>query len=973
MTKLTINNVERKETKMEGSVALNITSPKLGVINDDYTVRLLTHLDNKVDIIKRNKLCILGIMSLDARSPYFSEIQQSSSTDKRRLANNTKTEYKFAKANFSQYGQVQTESDKLVYLDKFEAGVETASMISDIISSSMPPQGYKGFLQMSSVELQAYSKQLGFFRPEIDNHELEIKDILVALNKIAIVKEEDIVVKSSYDNRNISFINPTKSVLPIAFGEVVPASVGKTRQGHAQYLFTMADEARSKGYLETMNRVVFLQKLGLKLSAFAKITNDNMVEVALAKMITRIRLDNSSSIATDLFKDRKVVSQHTETLYMDVPVLVNDEYTYDEDGKIISELVPQEVDVLVFDNGMTMKLAPDFIVHQKVETLVTTFSLNGEVSSKTVVKVFPRSATDGAIYMSDEIRKQYFDKAFGKTYGGLQFRAFGYQKGLTVFVPNLRYFFNADIVSFDGSRKADIKEYLKDNDELTFSVLNFTREPKVKEVNRFARQGMTNAFGSKQVVEDAFAMSAEHFNRALEFEKESLKSLLGVDEISSDDEEAYQDMINTLLNSNDSTTTQFLSANLDLALKSGNMKNKANTLISSVMKKFKNGHAYLDDSYTRHMLVDPLAILSYIKKGRIGVIKEKVKQIGISKDSIVDIGKNANGEYYLKEGSSTLTRYPNADVREVRKVSKNKFEENKTKELYERYAKEGYFKGLIIFSLWDMNPEGMSGADYDGDTCLVINTPFLINSFKPKELFLDYSLVENSSGDWELKEGCPFSTPATDVDIYKLIPTNKHHLIEKYQLQIGDKYGDIKFNKLGLENESEFLDLIFPIIQYFILVNLRGNDIGKYTNILTTVTAVKSEVSADINTTRALAKELVELIPLQNSVEVAEELIQDTVEVQEAIEDLVREYEGYENLQIYLTAAVRWEIDAAKHGGAYREHLKFLSSLEGMYNHEQVIDALIASEDRYGVSLQRLFVEREAVVKPSFDEEYDNY
>lgn len=964
---INMDTVAPIESKRKGVISLNFPDPKLGVVDGEYKVQMLTHLHNLSQVIRSKTLIVIGVISKDPNSIYFAEQQQTSSTDKRKLSNNTRVEYEFAKSNFTEFGQSQTLEDKLLYVDKFEAGAEVAGMIGNIITSQYPKDGYKAINEMNVEELVEYQNQLGFFQPYFKSGELTVQQVLTSLTKFAVVKEEDIIVKQSFNELDYSFMNPTVKVLPIAFGEVVPASVGKTRQGHAQYLFTMADEARANGFLETMNKVQFMKTLGMKFSAFAK-EDDGKFTLGLSKAITRTRLDNSSSLETDLFKGRSLRMTYNKTYQRQVPVLKDNQFTYDAEGNIVYQMEDIEVEILVFDNNMTMMLAPDFTVFQEVTTLVTTFDKDGNLGSQEVTQVIERNATDGAIYMSGRLRKQYFDKAFGKVHGALQFRGFGYQKGLAVFVPNLEYFAGVDILSFEGSRKADVKEYLKGNEELTFSVLNFSREPKVNEISRFARQGMTNVLLKKEMAEDAFTISSEYFNKALEFELDSLKALLGVDEIKLNDLEGYQDMINNLLTSNDSTTTQYLSANPELALKSGSMMDKANTLISSVMKKFKNGHAYLDDSYTRHMLVDPLSILSYMRKGSLGVIKGAIKQIGISEDSSIDIGKNEEGTYYLKDGKCIVVRYPNLDRREVRKLAKNQFEDDKTEALYTRYAQQGYFKGLFLFSLWDMNPEGMSGADFDGDTCLVINTLPIVAKFQPTTLFLDYSLVQDNAGTWEMVDGCPFSTPPTDVNIYDLIPNNKHYLIEKYELTIGKKYGDIKFNKLALENENEFMDLIFPVMQYFILVNLKGNDIGKYTNMLTTVAAVKSEVSADINTARALAKELVDLIPIQTSLEVAEGLAQDALEVQNAIEDLVREYEGYENLQIYLTSTVRWEIDAAKHGGAYRDKLGFLEILDGIQNNDSVVERIIEAENKYGVSLQRMFVSREAVVKPSLEQ-----
>ena len=52
-----------------------------------------------------------------------------------------------------------------------------------------------------------------------------------------------------------------------------------------------------------------------------------------------------------------------------------------------------------------------------------------------------------------------------------------------------------------------------------------------------------------------------------------------------------------------------------------------------------------------------------------------------------------------------------------------------------------------------------------------------------------------------------------------------------------------------------------------------------------------------------------------------------------------------------MAAAIRWEIDKAKHGGAFMDHLPFLHLMvDGAEDREEVKEI----EDKFGISLTRL-------------------
>lgn len=946
------------DKKMKSAIALNSKASSLffGVLVESEerlgSVRMLNHKDNVINIVRSGALVLCIKTSKDPNSIHFNEDLQSSSKDKRAVAGETFENYTLARSTNTLYGVSTGEDIKNAVVDKYETGAEIAALIRNVLHTEVQVPDYN-MNNMTLKEMDSYNQQLGFVNRFFGYEGFTEDEFITSLNNAVMVDALDIDIYHDYAGVRTIITNP-RVIVPVQQKlTLVHASVGKTRQGHAQYLITESNDEFSMDVPE------FMKRLSFKPEAFAKSLTETRSFMDIVKLNSRIRLNNSTSIEFPLFEGAGTAFSYKKDFKLEVAVV-------NEDNTKIVGMKEETITVTVwtFENGLVMMESPDFYVYQEAVTTVLQHNLDGTVEFVDKQTVIKKNATDGYIMLSERLRTR-FKETLNDIYGGFQFRGFGYQKGFEIFHPTLFRDLGVDILLFEGSRKANLAPYIKE-EAYSHSILNFSREPKIKETSKLARQALINILATKRSTEEAFESSLDFWDKALSFHKDELLQVIGAEEINLEDSDAYNKLLFSLANSEDSSTVQFINANKELALSSATMETKVMNLLVSTMKNFTNGHAYVKDSYTRHMIVDPVSVVRYMKEGLLSVVKGYSKEIGIKEDNIVDVGKRQvsenKTEYYLrKEEEALLVRFPNLYDSEIRKVNKNNFIDERTESIYARSAKSGYFKGLVIFSLWDMNPEGMSGADFDGDIALILNDPSVVANFKKKNYFLDYSNIQQKDGSYKLIEGCPFSAPSKVLDVKSIVPTKYHNSLEKFDIKLGGtqestvKYGQIEFNNEALtaENYDEFLLAIHPLMQYFILSNLKGNDIGKFTNILTTVTAMKSEASGYLRTALTAMESIRE--SGANPVSIA-----DFEAVSGIAKEFKEEVAGFDNLQLFLTCAVRWEIDAAKHGGAYREELPFLELLEGITSTdtEEVLHLIKDAEETYNISLERLFVER---------------
>lgn len=631
-----------------------------------------------------------------------------------------------------------------------------------------------------------------------------------------------------------------------------------------------------------------------------KRASDTELTFNLVKAYSRLKLASSSGKELKLFDGYVYHEGAEETkIYKGIDGEVQSTQvilTKEGDDDAILEVIPQ-----------------DFEVKMKQSVIMPQFSSKNKTVGITKEELsFTRVATDGAVYIDAHWAAKHGLKS------AAQFRFTTVGKGLMVPVPNLKALTGSTMLLFEGAVKGDILLSLRQN-QLDFFVLRRSRHTRSENSLLLSRQVFgAIALDNPEIIRGLTKETALMLQRVYSHDVASLKEFVGIDNTEIEEEEVLD---------SDNLTVELFKANPEAFLKSHSLVRKLDSLIRSSTGEIERGaRLYLKDASIKHMIVDPLTIVSFISKGYIGIDADKVKQRGVAAGHFITSGLSEYDTFYVEHEKAFLARFPFLHHMEGRLVNESgePFIDSFTADLYQSFIVKGMFQGLGIYSLWDMNPEGQSGADFDGDETVYTTNPILVDNFNQQPLFLDYSKV--------------------DDDVVEGVPWKGHGLTPKLNELVNDKTQTI-FSKLGvsyaegqLTFPSSLLDKDgFRRTAYQMMMKIAGltnqpNYIGLFTNVNSAVMELLYRLKA-----------MIRKIDAQDELTPALSIAKRSIQL---------EIDGYEKLSFLLTCAIRWEIDKAKHGGDFMEKLPFLSFIvEGVSDREQVREV----EEAFGVSLERLF------------------
>lgn len=140
------------------------------------------------------------------------------------------------------------------------------------------------------------------------------------------------------------------------------------------------------------------------------------------------------------------------------------------------------------------------------------------------------------------------------------------------------------------------------------------------------------------------------------------------------------------------------------------IKKALNKMIMNQVKALGAGKFFIKETNFKAMVSDPLSFLHYC----------------IHRDLNSTIALNSN-EFYIKGeiGSRLISRYPIASFSEIG------VKELVTNESYDKYC--NYSNEILVFNSRDISATLLSGADFDGDFCLVSDNEILKTSVIPPQ------------------------------------------------------------------------------------------------------------------------------------------------------------------------------------------------------------------------------------------------
>lgn len=712
--------------------------------------------------------------------------------------------------------------------------------------------------------------------------------------------------------------HPERKGRPVNFLELTYGSVSQLRKADADALVIATAEETQP----VTNQLTMLNQIGINFDSFKKAKGDEL-QFGMNKVFTRMRTANSSGFPSTIFnnsgkatKETVEFKQHTS---MDgaFETVNATKYTF-EDGKKV------------------MTIPVDFTVFQKHLLNLTTVE-EGELDFKENYEAeIAAPKTDGIAYMSRAFSSALYEEIESTkgSYSTVQYRMTPFCKGLLLEVPKLTEVLDADLVLFGGAVKADIERYFMDG-EVFFSVLAKTKKETENPLGRVSRQAFLNLLQTETSLSAALTENVSIWDKVKKMDIETLRELMQADEKELDLDELKVTLENV---GSDDLLRQLVKTNPDASLRSGAVREKIQAYLKATYAKVERGQfMYVKDTSYAYLTVDPMAILNYMSQGWLSAIYNEEMAIGLKPDTVV-YPHRKDGKLSPAYGEAGCVRFPMLHKKESRKVmadatpegfyqTDSGFSKAGLSTIYNRAVKAGFFEGCIVFSLWDMNPEAMSGADFDGDRCLVILSKSFVENMEQQPLFLDYTLV-----DGELVSGCPFSgEKETKLPEHTFTEREAAFAFKTLKLKV-DGF-TVSVNKEAYEaHKVGATHILDKVCRFFMVGSLTGNDIGTLTNILATVTEAKQEAKASLRTSERVGD--------GNLVDI-----------------FTKEVEGFDRLEMFLAVAIRWEIDKAKHGGAYREFMPFIDLLIGGMGDTEMSDVAII-ERKHGISLQRLFMYR---------------
>lgn len=728
-------------------------------------------------------------------------------------------------------------------------------------------------------------------------------------------------------------------------------------------------------------------KNGLTLDLFAKHVTfmlngvkHNGVKFDASKSYKRNNLNDSSSIQHDIFAQlgplKELEAEHYEALegstYMDedgvqCPVL-------GEDGKPLTISTTVRVFEVVDPRpgynkwkGKKIALADDMQAWVKIQTQVTKFEMEeGAVKDRSLELIdawVAKNLTDGAVLAGEDFAKyiKQSRRKGKKMRSGIQFRLDPVGKGLMVFARRLEQMTGYELILFDGARKGDMVQALLDG-TCVLSEMNETRDPEEEAGHFISSQAFYNFMFDDATVKELLARTLAHF-KAAEIDMEVAKQMISAKALDFEGKEIKQVLeahLDTILKDGEEVNTQsYLSANHSAEVPAA-LQKRVSDLLRAIQKRAKFGQQFVADSMMNHFVVDPFAVMQAMQKKRLYVTEDDAV---IPADHFLVAGKGNE----FRRGEAAIVRFPCLENAEIRKLMCDiDALPAKAAAYYIESLKRGYFKGLAIFSPFDMNPEGMSGADYDGDQGDVIFDEIIVSSFTNKPLFLDYSIIVEN-GVRTLISGCPPFGSSIEIPILNPAEFNVPFVQDGWNLTFREE--DM------INNPAEVYRTYHKLVTWNILVTMRPSSIGSYTNILMSVVASMMEIKNELGLIR---RDIAPFAPIHQAVEAGTDYsgfeatdVQQYVELATKWNELHAEYAGYHELSQWFTAMVRWEIDAAKHGGAYKEHMQ---DILWMFDPKTPQDRLtyegLMKLKEQGKDYSRLFLAR---TSEATQEEYEDY
>jgi hypothetical protein len=479
---------------------------------------------------------------------------------------------------------------------------------------------------------------------------------------------------------------------------------------------------------------------------------------------------------------------------------------------------------------------------------------------------------DGLLLCDEEIYWALMAE-FGEKSDAWQVRLTPFGKGLMVFVPGLRKYYDANIVAFKSAVKGDFRQII-DKHEIALRIARFNKPIAQKPVYTVFPYQFTHV--TSLTFEEMKSIVLPHLERTLDVLKDAtlmqkyagVAHLENMDGLSEEEQEFMKDR------SIVSTFSAFMHA-APFTFQDAYMQGHAIALIRDEIRKWMAGTIPVEGHY-RFMVQDPYALLEAKNYNQ----RDKEGRLIVPKH----VGMKANTVFLFNRKGSVITDHVALFRNPAITKGEGRIVKGAAPQNYVEASKMGAFQNLCVMSCHDFNTFAMGGADNDGDECLTVTEPIIVNSLMKKNAIPVLDLTFNN-GEWE--SGCPYGMPMEGV------PSLGAACVKQDNFTIAfteEQYTDA------------FINAVHELSKDFVKRTMKPNKIGFLTDIATKLADAVRKIGYMI-------KEGID--------EYGNARAWTEREIQVLREEIAR-YEAWIDL---LRLCQGWEIDRAKHGGAYEEQL----------------------------------------------------
>jgi hypothetical protein len=468
---------------------------------------------------------------------------------------------------------------------------------------------------------------------------------------------------------------------------------------------------------------------------------------------------------------------------------------------------------------------------------------------------------DGQCFVNARVAHIIHQEAgvFGATF---QHRTGAMIKGMFIAVPDLDQYYKEDFVVFAGAAKGNIVEYLKAGHNIEIRVARIN--PPAKKAKEFTMFPYQFVHILNLSAEDMIKIIKPHLDKIKDLlhNPEAIKSYLGLIGGEELEEEQLETRLATLL-------MKAIYYSDGMAYHDAYLKRSAMKLISMMIRRWVTGQIPVAGHY-KYLVQDPKAILEALKMNQRDEDGDIIvpDHVGLRPGQVVvAVHDQEAGHEVCHQGKVALFRNPAITQGEAAAV------EAIYDEYYAASLKGGFYSNLVIVSCHDFTLIRQGGADVDGDTSLVVFEPIIVERAHAMNVpaVLDRYFERDEKGEFIWGDGCPWN-PSSDEFTVKFTP---------------EEYTD------------RLIEQIHELERKWVIRTLQQNKIGYLTNCATILADKKRQLVYAIRENMDLDGQ-----PLTKERNRYVKLAQD-----------------FQNKIDWIRYAQGWEIDRAKHGGAYEEHL----------------------------------------------------